>query len=321
MLIKKEFNKDIMKLTNIYSNEKLNSFTTVGIDSPKVKEVYGTTLNFPTVPEDRPYIFGSFVTTVDGKLAYEDYPGAFEVAGRNHFAGAGGLTDFWWLQVLRGASDAVILGAKSITIEEDYTGHCWDQDLEDYRVEKGERKIPVNIVVSTDAKDIPLNHIIFTRKDIPSVISAAESAYEYLKESMSDIEIIGPVNDIHSIDIEKVKKSFGEIENGKTIVILTGSGNTPNIPSLMKILKIANIEKLLIESPTYAHLLIKEEMFDEGFFNMSCVYIGGNAVSLGKFDKPFSATYHPHTEVLSIGMHSPHMLFFRHKFCYGIETL
>ncbi|MGL5701734.1 MAG: dihydrofolate reductase family protein [Cetobacterium sp.] len=320
MLIKKEFDKNIMKLTNIYSNEKLNSFKTVGINSPKVKEVYGTELNFPEIPENRPYIFGSFVTTVDGKLAYEDYPGAFEVAGRNSFAGAGGLTDFWWLQVLRGASDALILGAKSITIEEEYTGHCWDQDLEDYRIERNERKIPINIVVSTDAKDIPLNHMIFTRKDIPSVISAAPSALEYLKESMKDVKIIGPLKDETFVHIEEVKEIFRDIDNGKTVAILTGEENTPNIGALMKVLRVAGIEKLLIESPTYAHLLIKEEIFDEGFFNMSCVYIGGNAVSLGKFDKAFGATYHPHTEVLSIGMHSPHMLFFRHKFAYGIET-
>lgn len=116
MLIQKEFDIQSMKLTNIYTNPKINEFKTEGINCSKVKEIYGTTLNFPETPQNRPYIFGSFVITVDGKLAYEDHPGAFEVAGRNHYAGAGGMADFWWLNVLRAACDALILGAKSISL-------------------------------------------------------------------------------------------------------------------------------------------------------------------------------------------------------------
>lgn len=156
-------------------------------------------------------------------------------------------------------------------------------------------------------------------KEIPSVIACAPVGIEVISKEMKDFEVIGPFKSLESIDESLIVETFNKIKD-KTIVILTGENNKPNIKILMKILRLVGIKKLLIESPTYAHLLIKEECFDEGFFNMSCVYIGGNAVSLGKFDEAFKAVYHPHTEVLSIGMHSPHMLFFRHKFLYGIET-
>lgn len=238
-LKKINFDPKKMKLTNIYRNPKLDDYQKVGINSQKVEDVYGTELSFPETPKDRPYIYGSFVTTIDGKLAYPDFPGAFEVAGRNHFAGNGSLTDFWWLNVLRSSCDALILGAKSISLEE--------------------------------------------------------------------------------IDEKAVKEAMDQI-NQKTIVILTGENSTPDIKTFLKILKLSNIEKLLIESPTYSHLLIKEGVYDEAFLNMSCVYMGGKAVSFGSFDEPFKAVNHPHTEVMSVAMHSAHMLFFRHKFIYGIET-
>lgn len=321
ILTKKVFPQDDMKLTNVYENPKLKSFKTVGIPAEKVKNVYGTALNFPEIPADRPYIFGSFVTTIDGKLAYEDFSGAFEVAGRNHFAGSGSLTDFWWLNVLRSACDALILGAKSITLEEDYTGHCWDQDLEDVRIKNKMPVIPLNIVVSTDAKDIPLNHMLFHSEEIPSAIACAPDGLKHIQENFNgDICVVGPFETVEDIDTKVVSETLKKDRTGVLFVILTGKNSEPNMQALLKVLRVAGVEKLLIESPTYSHLLIKEEMFDEGFFNMSCVYIGGNAVSFGKFDNAFKAVYHPHTEVLSIALHSPHMLFLRHKFIYGIDT-
>jgi riboflavin biosynthesis pyrimidine reductase len=314
-----DFDANKMKLTNIYKNPKLDDYKTVGIQSSKVDDVYGTELAFPNIPEDRPYIYGSFVTTVDGKLAYQDFPGAFEVAGRNHFAGDGSLTDFWWLSVLRSSCDALILGAKSITIEEDYVGYCLDDDLESARVDSGLAKIPMNIVVSTDAKDIPLDHKLFRSKDVPSLISCAPEGLKVISEGMQDYVVLGPYKSIAEIDEQDVIHAMDSLYQ-KTVVILTGEGSTPDINIFLKVLRISDVKKLLIESPTYSHLLIREEVYDEGFFNMSCVYMGGNAISFGSFDNPFKAVYHPHTEVMSIAMHSPHMFFFRHKFIYGIET-
>lgn len=317
-LIQKEFPSKDMKLTNIYTNPKIHDFKILGIDCPKVKDVYGTVLNFPYIPENRPYIFGSFVITVDGKLAYEDNPGAFEVAGRNHYAGLGSMTDFWWLNVLRSACDGTILGAKSISIEPEYTGHCWDKELEDYRLLQGKYKIPWNIVVTTDATDIPFEHIIFTNKEIPSVISAAPLAKALITKKIPNAIILDIYETLEDVNEDEIKLAFSQKE--KTIVILTGKDNNPDMLIFLNVLRKAGICKLLSESPTYTHLLIKEEVFDEGFFNISCVYIGGNVPTLGKFDIPFKSIYHPHTEVMSIAMHSPHMLFFRHKFIYGIDT-
>lgn len=318
-LNKIDFNGEEIKLTNVYTNPKLNDYKIQGINSNKIKAVYGTDLNFKEIPEDRPYIYGSFVVTVDGKLAYKDLPGAFEVAGRNHFAGKGSLTDFWWLNALRSSCHALVLGAKSISIEEDYVGYCLDDELEKDRVKSGFEKIPMNIVVSTDATDIPLKHNIFTSKEVPSLISCAPDGLDFIEKGMNDYVVVGPFKKIEDVDVTAVKKAFSELYD-KTVVILTGEGSSPDMKAFLKVLRVAGVEKLLIESPTYSHLLIKAELYDEGFFNMSCVYIGGSAISFGSFDEPFKAVYHPHTEVLSIALHSPHMLFFRHRFIYGVST-
>ena len=60
--------------------------------------------------------------------------------------------------------------------------------------------------------------------------------------------------------------------------------------------------------------------FLEGKFlsliHISCIYVGGQALTIGKFGKEFGSKDHPHTRMLSIHSHSDHFFYFRHKLLY-----
>ena len=103
------FDAEKIKIKLLYRSEKLEEWNNIPVKSEKIRKVYGSELIFPEAPGDRPYIFSSFVTSIDGKLAYADKPSAFYVAGKNMMAGNGKDTDFWILNALRGICDAAII--------------------------------------------------------------------------------------------------------------------------------------------------------------------------------------------------------------------
>lgn len=53
--------------STVYESEALKEFTEEPVKSPKIEEVYGH-LKFPKAPTDRPYVYASFITTIDGKI-------------------------------------------------------------------------------------------------------------------------------------------------------------------------------------------------------------------------------------------------------------
>jgi hypothetical protein len=108
------FNPEAIKIKRVFMSESLNDFVAVPFESKKIKAVYGDYLKFPPMPKARPYIFASFVTSVDGKLAYADKPSAFFVAAKNELAGNGSITDFWMFNALRGLCDAAMIGGNSL---------------------------------------------------------------------------------------------------------------------------------------------------------------------------------------------------------------
>ncbi len=57
--------------STVYESEALKEFTEEPVKSPKIEEVYGH-LKFPKAPADRPYVYASFITTIDGKIAFQD---------------------------------------------------------------------------------------------------------------------------------------------------------------------------------------------------------------------------------------------------------
>lgn len=319
-LATKPFNTEEIKIKKLYESPELKKYDNIPVPSQKIRAVYEDDLKFPSYPEDRPYIFSSFVSSIDGKLAYADKPSAFYVAAKNMLAGGGKDTDFWILNALRGVCDGAVIGGNSLGTDDDYSMHVMDADIQADREKAGLTKVPLNIVMSLDATDIPLNHYILSNREVPSIISTSPRGYEFLKENLNrEMILVGPYNSIADVEKnrEDIIKKLKNLGNGTLPVIVTGADSYPNSQVIMKILKTIGINRLLIESPGYGNFLVKQKMMDEFFLNVSAVYIGGgDTMTLGKADKGFLADSHPHTKLLSIHIYNEYFTYYRYKFNY-----
>lgn len=307
------FPAEEIKIKQIFRSRDIDCFKEVPVTSEKIRNVYGSELEFPESPKDRPYIFSSFVTSIDGKLAYADKPSAFYVAGKNQMAGAGKDTDFWILNALRGVCDAAVIGGNSMKTDADYSMHCMDAEIERDRVASGLSKIPLNIVMTLDASDVPMEHKLLKSEAVPCILVTSPNGLEYIRKNFSGQYVVALAGEPDAVIIEKLS----EAGTGILPVLITGKGGFPDSAETMRILKMVGINRLLIESPGYGHFLVKQKMMDEFFLNMSAVYIGGgDTMTLGKADKGFLAESHPHTKILSIHMFNEYFAYFRYRFNY-----
>lgn len=283
----------------------------------KIRQVYDD-LFFPASPADRPYTFGSIVLSMDGKMAYEDDPQGPLIAAKNLLDLDGGLTDFWILNVLRAYADGVIVGAGTIAAEPKMVSNCFDQDLVDARFEVlGKKTVaPVNVVVSFDGTDIPLDHGIFATQGLSAAIATSPAGGTYLEENFKrDHYCYGPYLSKGDVNIDFIKKNMQE-KPDQIPVFLTGKDNRPDSQVLLYILKKIGLEKLVIESPSFMWHLMELEAMDEMFINYSSVFVGGK-MSPGIFST-FSVNAHPHSQILTTAMHQNNFIFTRQKLYYGL---
>lgn len=228
-------------------------------------------------------------------------------------AGNGKDTDFWILNALRGICDAAIIGGNSMRTDADYCMHCMDEEIQKDRVAAGLSEIPLNIVMTLDATDVPMEHNLLKNTDVPCMMVTSPKGLEYLEKNFKGTYLVAKETDSEEVIKEKLDKAG----KGVLPVLVTGKGGFPDSTVTMKILKKIGIERLLIESPGYGHYLVKQKMMDEFFLNLSAVYIGGgDTMTLGKADKGFLAEAHPHTQILSIHMYNDYFAYFRYKFNY-----
>ena len=66
----------------------------------------------------------------------------------------------------------------------------------------------------------------------------------------------------------------------KIMVIATGD-KAPDSKVALYIMKKFGLDKVLVETPSYMHYLVSQKMMDELFFNYSCIYVGGQALTIG----------------------------------------
>ena len=118
--------------------------------------------------------------------------------------------------------------------------------------------------------------------------------------------------------IESLKELIAENE-GKIAVLVTGEGKNTDAAEMLKVLRAMGMEKVLVESPTYCHHMMREPLLDEIFINTSCIFVGGQATGIGTSSKSFPSTDHPHSEIVTMHMHSPHFIYTRYKMLYGIK--
>lgn len=300
------FNSDKIKLKKVYESEEIKSvFEDCVSDCEKTKSVYGE-FRLPKYLDDRPYAYGSFVVSIDGKIAYNESPDGTLIARTNDYDADGGLCDYWILNLLRSVSDASLVGARTISKEPELTSKVYDKDLQEQRVKEGLSPIPIHIVTTLDGSDVPIEHNIIT-SDIPTIILTSPNGLEELKKTMtSPFEGI-----IYSDDVQFETFSKGNI------VLATGTGSMPNVSDAMKALKKMGINRLIVESPMYLSLLMKEKMLDEIFLNTSSIFIGGDALSISKSVGSFTIEEHPHTQVMTIHSHSDFFFYTRYKVLYN----
>lgn len=79
--------------STVYESEALKEFTEEPVKSPKIEEVYGH-LKFPKAPADRPYVYASFITTIDGKIAFQDARDSALLQTNNFLDKTGGNAPF-----------------------------------------------------------------------------------------------------------------------------------------------------------------------------------------------------------------------------------
>lgn len=307
------FDGEKIKINQLFKSDELKAFKNKPISSAKVRQVYGDDLVFPDSPADRPYLFSSFVMSIDGRMAYNDEPSAFYVAAKNEMAGDGKDTDFWILNALRAVCDGSLIGGNSMATDADYAMYCMDAEIAEDRRAAGLREFPLNIVMTLDATDVPLNHGLLKNETIPTILITSPAGKEYLEKNYNKPMLIAE----DSQPIEEIEKVLKNTCKSVLPVLISGKGRATDSKAIMKILKEIGINHLLIESPGYGHHLVKEKMMDEFFLNKSGVYIGGgDTMVIGKGDKGFLSSAHPHMRALSVHIYNEYFMFFRYKFNY-----
>lgn len=313
-----------LKIDVLNRNEKIlntiKSNSKEDVCIPDVIEYY-TELFFPQASEKRPYTFSSMVLSSDGKMAYEDNK-AGPLIGKNNFIDPdGALADFWVLNVLRACSDAVIIGARTLQNEPGITCHVFDETLTQQRKDCLNKKYqPCGVVVSFDATDIPFNHYTFNvdkSQEYKMVIATSPNGWEYIKENSPLKHVcIGSFSSIEDVDdctFEELYKDFDVFP-----VIITGKDSTPDSEVLLYVLKNLGIEKVCVESPSYCTHLIENKLLDEYFINYSMVFVGGRMTPGCTI--AYSHLEHPHSELLTIGIHRNNFIFTRQKLHYDIKN-
>lgn len=284
----------------------------------KIKKGFGEVYFSPS-PTDRPYTFGSIVLSADGKISFTDNRHGDLIAGNNFLDKEGGLGDYWILNILRFYSDGIIIGAKTLIDNDIMNANCFDKELADLRLPYLKKKhyCPTHIVVSFDGTDIPLNHNIF-EIDAPLIIGTSPDGLRYVEENSStSFVILGPYANKEEIDKDNILiKGLLEKKDKQRVLIGTGKDKTTDGSLLLYLLKKLEINRLLIESPSYMTYLMSIKAMDEMFMNYSSVFAAGN-IGFGTFLE-FGVNDHPHSNFIQVGMHSKNFISTRQKMIYNI---
>lgn len=311
-----EFNTDEIRLQCIFDNTEKMGYVNPGLKSAKVDDIYGE-LMFGEIPKDRPLAYASYVMSVDGKIAYEDDEVGPLIAKKNLLDAGGASADFWILNLLRANCDGIVIGSGTLIKEPTYSGSAYDPDLLEARMQNGKPLAPWTVIVTTTGKKIPFGNPVFESEEVPVIVATSPEGVENLKKEITKEYYMLPKVDGEE-SIKEIQHLIEE-NQGRIAVAVTGEGGNTNSEELLKILRAMGMEKVLIESPTYCHHLMKEGLLDEIFINTSCVFVGGKATSIGSNSQSFTSVEHPHSEIVTMHMHSPHFVYTRYKMIYGLK--
>lgn len=310
------FDPKKIKLNCIFNNIEKLGYENTGLECKKIEEVYGA-LKFGETPVNKPITYASYVMSVDGKIAFEDDEVGPLIASNNYLDPEGGFADFWVLNMLRGVCDGIIIASGTLIKEPDYSGSAYDPDILDARIKAGKTAAPWTVIVTRTGKNIPFKNPVFECEEVPILIVTSPNGFDKLiTEIPKEYFLVPSIK--NEIKKEKIKE-LAESNKGKIGILVTGSGNETNPEEMLEVLRAMGMEKVLVESPTYCHYLMEKGLLDEIFINTSCIFVGGTATSIGSQSKSFTSKDHPHSEIVSIHMHSPHFIYTRYKFIYDTK--
>ncbi len=306
-----DFPAEKMRLREIYRSSALEGFAHSALECSRIAEVYGEA-RFPSFPEGRTYTYGSFVCSVDGRIAFPESPDGTLIAKSNRYDSYGGLCDYWILTMLRALSAAVLMGSLTIRREPELTARIADRDLERARLEAGWGPVPLHVVVTRGGENLPLDHQIFTSPDIPSLIVTSAAGREKLLERL----VKKSCRDLGRVADERSTPADSDVYSQAISLIGIGEGEELDTALMVRILKRLGIDSMLVESPTFLVSLMQRRMLDELYLNSSGLFVGGKALTIGENAPSFSVEEHPHMRTLSIHSHGDYFFYSRYSLIY-----
>lgn len=279
---------------NLLLDNVSNQVNYKSIYSEKLNGVLGCNL-YLLCTENKPYILSCFATSVDGRLCYPDAASGFTIAKFNNKATSmERYADWWNLSLGRAISDAVIIGGNSILGEHgEYTASIDIIELQTLRNSLNKPKELLHIIVTRDANKVDWqNEEIVKNLDIPLIIFSQKTPSNLPK----GIILSSKFNP--NLDKQVI------IDDRLDLVML--------IEDLYKY----GVKTILNESPYYHHYLQENKLLDEAWLNTSGVYIGGNIVTLGSQNQPFTTLSHPHYSILTLHHIAHNFLYTRYKISY-----
>ncbi len=309
----REFSANKLALTKIYE-EIPAGYHSSQLQTEKTEQIYGP-LKLPSDLADRPRLFGCFVSSIDGSIAFSDNPSSTLLARQNKFDPAGAEADFWLLNFLRANCDGVILGPKTLQAEPKLTAHLHDQDLEQARCKLLEKnRIPLNIVISRSGQSIPYDHLLFSQPEVPVVIATSPQGGDYAEQNL---EQASERIDLGKTAIDDLLTKISQaLQEDKVILLTAGCGKELDDLLLFNFLKQYNIDRILVEAPTYTHYLLQQGLVDELFLNQAGVYSGSMKHLNTNPEAAFSSANPPRAKMITIHTHSAHFFYYRYRFIY-----
>ncbi len=288
---------------------------------PMVQRCYGE-LIFPDAYKDRPYIYCSLVSSIDGRIAFVDDPVSTYLARNNFLDEQGGLLNFWSLMMQRTHADASITATKTLISEPEATLHICDSTLIDERMNiLGKKtKHPLNIVISRGGNDVPFEHKIFNSladEDLHVLLVTSMEGKRKLCQSSGPslqwIEVTSKEQNhcIHTLQ-EAVRAT--DLDSIPVLVMPGSSAGEIDTSLLLWVLRQIGIQHLFVEAPRYMYHLMEEKLLDEFFIDFSLLFAGGDIMAGMGFE--FSSTHHPHTELVSLGIHNQNFMYTRQRIVY-----
>jgi riboflavin biosynthesis pyrimidine reductase len=186
-------------------------------DQPVLPEelriLYGGDLRFP-VHDDRLYVIGNFVSTLDGVVSFETpgKSGGGEIGGFNE-------EDRFIMGLLRASADAVMVGAG--TLREVPSGYLWlpehvypvaQEHYARYREEAlGKREPPLNVIVSGSGT-VDLQRAAFRARDVPTLLVTSPTGAALLARN--------GVAELPLVEVRAIETPEGKIDPAEIVKLL-----------------------------------------------------------------------------------------------------